>query len=162
MLHHLLEVARGDLEGLLEGLPDAAVGLADQAAQLREGGLEILALALELVDVLDRLLVLVLGQRVHGADALAPALEPLEARLDLDPLLLGQRALILDLAAEALRDARQLSRRRGLTVADLGHTHLLLRQRLGGLAQPRLKLVFGLGQSAKLGRLLLSNRLVGL
>ena len=44
VLHDLLEVLRGRLEGLLERLADAPVGLLDQALELRQRGLEVLAL----------------------------------------------------------------------------------------------------------------------
>ena len=86
-LDHVLEVARGRLERLLEALADPAVGLADQAPQLGERLLQVLALRLELLDVRERLLVLALGERVHRAEPLAAALQPLEPCLELVPLL---------------------------------------------------------------------------
>ena len=75
----LLEVLGGGLERLLEGLLDAAVGVPDQAGQLAQRGLQVLALALELLDVLQRLLVLLLRERVDRAELLAAALQALDA-----------------------------------------------------------------------------------
>ena len=83
---HLLEVARGRLEHLLEALADLAVGVGDQLVQLAQRGLEVVALALELLDVGERLLVFGLGERVDRAELLAPAgqaLEPAAERLAL-------------------------------------------------------------------------------
>ena len=103
----LLEVRGRRGEGLLEGLLDAAVGVADQALELAQRGLEVLALAFELLDVLERLLVLLLRERVDRAELLAAALEALDAggervalavgerlgrRLGREPELLGERA----------------------------------------------------------------------
>ena len=76
----VLEVLRRGLEGLLERLADAAVGLLDQPLELRERALEVVALRLELLDVRDGLLVLPLGERVHRAELLAAAHQPLHAR----------------------------------------------------------------------------------
>jgi hypothetical protein len=76
--HDVLEVARGGLEGLLEALADAAVGLLDEALELGQGGLEVGALRLELLDVLDGLLVLLLGERVDRSELLAAAGEAVD------------------------------------------------------------------------------------
>src|SRR3712207_7627339 len=46
---------------------------------LFRSGLEVLALGLELLDVRERVLVLLLGQRVDRAELLAPALQALDA-----------------------------------------------------------------------------------
>ena len=73
VLDDVLEVPRGGVEGLLERLADAAVGLLDEALQLGERALEVGALGLELLDVRDRLVVLLLGERVHRAELLAAA-----------------------------------------------------------------------------------------
>ena len=81
LVDDLLEVARGRLEGLLEGLADAPVGLGDQRAELAQRGLEVPALGLELLDVGERLRVLVLGQRVDRAELLAAPRQPLDLRL---------------------------------------------------------------------------------
>ncbi len=74
----MLEVPRGGLERLLEALADLAVGVGDQLVQLAQRGLEIVALALELLDVRERLLVFGLGERVDRAELLAAAAQPLE------------------------------------------------------------------------------------
>src|SRR6201999_3996433 len=58
---HLLEVGRGCLEGLLEGALDLRVDVADQRLQLAHAPLGVLALGLQRLDVLARLLVLALG-----------------------------------------------------------------------------------------------------
>ena len=75
----LLEVRGRRGEGLLEGLLDAAVRVADQALELAQRGLEVLALAFELLDVLERLLVLLLRERVDRAELVAAALQALDA-----------------------------------------------------------------------------------
>ena len=76
----LLEAARRGGEGLLEGLPDLPVGVGDQLLELAQRGLEVGPLALELLDVGQRLGVLLLGQRVDRPELLAAAGEPLQAR----------------------------------------------------------------------------------
>ena len=76
----LLEVACGGLEGLLERLADLAVGVGDQLLELAQRRLEIGALALELLDVLDRLGVLLLRERVDRAELLAAPRESLDPR----------------------------------------------------------------------------------
>jgi hypothetical protein len=90
MLHELLEVALGRLEGVLEGRLDLGVGLADQAGQLPERALEVGALCFELLDVLERLGVLALRKRVDGAELLATTRKPLELELDLIALVVGE------------------------------------------------------------------------
>ena len=72
MPDQLLEVLLRRLEGVLEGGLDLAIGVGDQALQLRQGGLEVLALLLEAGDVIQRLRVLALGEWVHRAERLAP------------------------------------------------------------------------------------------
>ena len=79
VLDDVLEVLGRRLERLLEALPDATVGLLDEALELGEGGLEVAPLGLELLDVRDRLLVLLLGEGVDGAELLAAALKALDA-----------------------------------------------------------------------------------
>jgi hypothetical protein len=69
----LLEVARRSLEGLLEGGLDPVIGLADEAAQLAQRRLEVLALRLQVLHVRLRLGVLLLGERVDRAELLAAA-----------------------------------------------------------------------------------------
>ena len=54
------KLLRGGLEGLLEGVADLAVGVADQRTQLAQRRLEVDAVRLELIDVGDRLRVLLL------------------------------------------------------------------------------------------------------
>src|SRR5207344_3205959 len=70
---HLLEASSGRLEGLLEGGRDLPVRAANQRPQLGDRLLEVLALLGELGDVLARLLVLALRQRVDRPDLLAVA-----------------------------------------------------------------------------------------
>ena len=107
---------------------DLAVGLADQALELGEGGLEVGALRLEALDVLERLLVLALGERVDGPELLAPAREALELGLDLGPLLVAERLLGgPELAAEGRAQLRQLRRGLGTAVAEVGEPDLGLR-----------------------------------
>ena len=60
---------------------DLAIGLADQLRELVQRLLEVLALRLELGDVVLRLLVLALGERVDGTELLAAADQPLDRRL---------------------------------------------------------------------------------
>jgi hypothetical protein len=79
VLDDVLEVLGRRRERLLERLADAAVGLLDEALELGERRLEVAALGLELLDVRDRLLVLLLGERVDRAELLAPALQALDA-----------------------------------------------------------------------------------
>src|SRR5262249_30027295 len=80
-------------EGLLESLLDPPVGVLDQALELAQRGLEILALRLELLDVLERLLVLGLRERVHRAELLAAALQALELLVQVVTLSLVKRGL---------------------------------------------------------------------
>ena len=94
---------------------DLAVGVADHGAQLAQRGLEVGAAALELLDVRERLGVLVLRERVDGPELLAPALQALDAR-DQRLLLLGVERLgvLRDVRLgqlEALGDGAQLERR---------------------------------------------------
>ena len=105
----LLEVLGGGGEGLLEGLLDPPVGVADQPAQLAQRVLEVLALGLELLDVRERLLVLVLRERVDRAELLAAALQALDAALQLGALGVGERlGGGLGLQAQPLGEAAEL------------------------------------------------------
>ena len=83
----LFEVARGRLEGLLEGLLDLAIGVADDRAQLAQSRLQVGATPLHLLDVLDRLGVLLLRERVDRPELFAPAGQPLDARAQRGDLL---------------------------------------------------------------------------
>ena len=155
MLDDFLEVARRRLEGLLEALPDLAVGLPDQPLQLREGGLEVLALRFELLDVGNGLLVLLGGERIDRTELLAPALEALDARAQGLALLLRQRLLGgLRLEAQPLRQLPQLALGLGGRVAHLLRRHLGGRDRLAGLAQAtlELRLLVGAGAQLRAGR----------
>ena len=141
LLGDLLEVARGGLEGLLERLADAPVGVADQALELAHRGLEVLALGLQLLDVGDRLLVLALGERVDRAELLAAAAQALDPRLevgarDVVQLLLGRRGL----EPELLGQPAQLAPGVGRAVARLLRAHLAARDLLAALLQPALDL----------------------
>ena len=140
VLHDLLEVLRGGLEGLLEALADAPVGLGDQALELRHRRLEVAALLLELLDVRDRLLVLLLGKRVDGPELLAAAVEPVQARGR------APRAPRRAAARERARRggpgrsrARQLALDLGGAVAHLLGRDLGAGDRLAGVAQPALQ-----------------------
>ena len=75
---------------------------------------------LELLDVLDRLGVLLLGERVDGAELLAPARQPLDPRGEVGLLRLGQRLLGgLGLEAELGGEPPQLRPRLGAGVTGL-------------------------------------------
>src|SRR5215207_1777872 len=116
----LLEVLRGRRERLLERVADPLVGVADQALELAQGGLEVLALALELLDMLDRFRVLLLRERVDGPELLAPAPEPLDATLEVRALGVGQRLVGgLRLEAELRRQLLELAARVLVAVARL-------------------------------------------
>ena len=127
VLDDVLEVLRRRLEGLLERLTDPAVGLLDQALELRQRRLQVGALGLELLDVLHRLVVLLLGERVHRAELLAAAhqaLDPCEQRL---ALLVGQRVGGgLRLEPEAAGQLAQVA------LGVRGGVAHLLRRHLGG------------------------------
>src|SRR5690606_24891861 len=95
----------------------------------------------ELLDVLARLLVLALGERVHGAQRLAAARQALELTLDLLALLVAERlGDRLDLAPQRLGDTRQLHARLVAAVGEVRDLHLGLGDRLPGGAQPGLDL----------------------
>ena len=105
----LLEVLRRGGEGLLEGLLDAAVRVADQLLELPQRGLQVVALAFELLDVLERLLVLLLRERVDRAELVAAALQALDAGVQRRALVVGQRLVgRLGLQAELGRQAGEL------------------------------------------------------
>ena len=109
MADDLLEVLRRGGEGLLEGLLDAAVRVADQLLELPERGLQVVALAFELLDVLECLLVLLLRERVDRAELVAAALQALDAGEQRPTLVVGQRLLgRLGLQAELGREAGEL------------------------------------------------------
>ena len=117
------------------------VGLADEAVELLQRLLEVGPLLLELVDVLERVLVLALGQRVHRAELLAAARDPLELALDLLALLVAERLVCrADLAAEPRPDPLELARRLGAALAQVRGRDLGLGHRLARRPQPRLKL----------------------
>src|SRR5436853_4527862 len=164
MRHDVLEVPRGRLERLVEGLPDTAIRLADQAAELRHRRLEVRALGLEVLDVRDRLLVLLRRERVHRTELLAPARDPLDAALELGSALVVEALvegpdrgvggiepeLAGDRAALALRLGGRVAR---LLRADLGRGH-----GLRGLAEAGLDL----GLVARAGPQLGGRRLAAL
>ena len=135
VLDQLLEVALGGLERLLEGRVDLAVGLADQALELRERRLEVGALGLEALDVLERLLVLALGQRVDRAELLAPARRRRSSlRLDLEPLGVVERPRSRRPSSRPSvgADPLELGGRLGAAVAEVGDPDLGLGDRLAG------------------------------
>ena len=91
LLGELLEVGRSGRERLLERLADLTVGVAHEGLELAQRRLEIGALALELLDVRERLVVLGLRERVDRAELLAPAGEPLDPGLQIVDLLVRER-----------------------------------------------------------------------
>jgi hypothetical protein len=148
----LLEVLRGRGERLLERLADLAVRLADEAPELAQGGLEVRALALELLDVGQRLVVLGLGERVDGAELLPAPREPLDAAAQLlGHLRLQRGGRGLGRQAEALGELAELVPGLLVLVARLLGADLGGRQRLVGLAQRGLDLGLLAGAGAQLG-----------
>ena len=136
----------------MEGAVDLAVGLGDQACQLGERLLEVLALLGELADVRQRLLVLALGERVDRAQLLAPAPKALEAALDL--LALGvadRRRSRLQLTTEHAPKALQLGTRLLAAIAKLRRADLGVGDRIGQAPKPPLKLGL-LGRARAKGR----------
>ena len=129
VLHDVLEVLGRRLEGLLEALADAPVGLLDQALELRERRLEVGPLGLQLLDVAHRLLVLLLGQRVDRAELLAATHEALDSQAERLAFLVGQRLVRgLGLEAQPKGDLAQLALDLRRAVAhllggDLGRGH---------------------------------------
>ena len=109
--------------------------------ELGQGGLEVAALALELLHVGHGLVVLALGQRVDGTELLAAALEALDAGTQGLALVVGQ-LLIRRLGSEPeLRgELVELALGVGGGVAHLLRGHLRRRHGLAGLPQPRLQL----------------------
>ena len=95
--------------------------------QLAQRGLEVVALGLELLDVRERLVVLLLGQRVDRAELLAPAREALDARAQLLGLL-GARA---PRSAGSAGEPEPLGERAELLVGLGGLVAHLLRADLG-------------------------------
>ena len=128
----LLEVACGRRERLLEGLLDLAVGLADHPAQLAQRRLQVAALALELLDVRERLGVLLLGERVDRAELLAPAGQPLARAPAARRLLLAERLRRL----RALRSCSPPCASASAQAEPLAHA-LQLELRLAGLIAQR-------------------------
>ena len=100
----VLEVPGRRRERLLERLADLAIGLDDQLLELAQCGLEIPALVLELLDMCDRLGVLLLCERVDRPELFAAAGEALNA--------LGQGL--------AFAIGQGLARGRGLELEDRG------------------------------------------
>ena len=123
------EVVGGGGEGLLETLGDLAVGRADQRAQLAQRRLQVAALGLELLDALERLAVLLRGQRVDRTERLAPArqaLHPLaqHVALALGQLVLGGRRLEAELCGQRPQLSLGLGGMvAGLLGGDLGARH---------------------------------------
>src|SRR5439155_25880310 len=78
-------------ERRLERLADLAIGVADERAQLAQRGLEVLALAPELLDVGQGLGVLLLRERVDRTELLAAPAQALDARAQLLGGLLVER-----------------------------------------------------------------------
>jgi hypothetical protein len=108
----LLEVLRGSFVGLLEALTNPLVRVPDQALELGEGALEVLALALELLDVGDRLVVLLRCERVDRAELLAAAGEAVDTGGELGAAIVVERLLGgLRGQAKALGDLRELAGR---------------------------------------------------
>ncbi len=106
LCRELLEPAGRGREHLLESGADLAVSVGDQLLELTQRGLEIGALALELLHVLYRLGVFLLGQRVDGSELLAPTGEALQPSVEALALLGGElsgRGLGFEL--EPLREA---------------------------------------------------------
>src|SRR4051812_27318891 len=130
LCRHLLEVARGGREGLLERVADALVRVPDQGLELAQRGLEVLALALELLDVRDRLGVFLLGERVDRPELLATPAQPLDPTLELRALVREQRLVArLRIEPELLGHGRELARALGRPIAcllrpDLAAGHL--------------------------------------
>ena len=93
--------------------------------QLAQRALKVLALDLELLDVLHGLLVLAGGQRVHRAQLLAAAGQALDPALEVDALLGLQRLLGgLGLQAQAAGDLGQRALHVGGPVAGALRGHL--------------------------------------
>src|SRR5207248_8532723 len=78
----LAEVLGCRLEGFLKAALDLAIGVGDHRPKLAHRVLEVFPPALHLLDVGDRLGVLLLGQWIDRAELLAPALQTLEPRAD--------------------------------------------------------------------------------
>src|SRR5829696_5132252 len=158
----LLEVLRGRRERLLERVADPLVGVANQALELAQSGLEVLALALELLDMLDRFRVLLLRERVDGPELLAPAPEPLDATLEVRALGVGQRLVGgLRLEAELRRQLLELAARVLVAVARLLRPDFAAGDVLAARLQARLDLDLLLRARAQLGGEALAGVAVG-
>ena len=163
VLDDVLEVPRGGVEGLLERLADAAVGLLDEALELGERALEVGALGLELLDVRDGLVVLLLRERVHGAELLAAAHQPLDPLGERLALLVGQRlGGGLRLEPQAAGEVVQLALRVGGGVAHLLRGHLGAGHGLARVLQPPVDLGLLLGARLQRGGGLLAGGGAGL
>src|SRR5262249_14341469 len=136
LLGELLEVLRRRRERLLERLADLAVGVADQAVQLAQRRFEGGAPALQLLDVRERLLVLLLRGRVGGPELLAAAREALDPLRERGALGVRQRLRRrLRLQAERLRERAQLGAGLAGAVARLLGADLSRGDRLAVAAQ---------------------------
>ncbi len=129
---------RRRLERLLEALADLTVGVGDQLVQLSQRGVEILALALELLDVGQRLLVFGLGERVDRSELLAAAGQPLQATMERCTLLLAELGVRRPgVELEAAGQLLELTTTLLKPVPDPFEPDLALGQMLGGLVQLR-------------------------
>ncbi len=109
----------------------------------------------------DGLLVLALGERVHGPEPFATALEALQPRRELVPLLFAKTiGRGLDREPQAPCQIRKLTADGGLAVPDLGDADLFMGERLSGLAQLRLQLVLACRELTELRGHALPHRLV--
>ena len=152
-------------ERLLERLRDLAVRVSDHRTQLTQRRLQVGAPRLELLDVGERLRVLLLRERVHGTELLAPARQPLHAVLESPRVLLGQRlhtllAVLRHRQIQPLGDPAQLLGGLARLVAqalggDLRAGHLLAQG-----AQARLDLGLLLRARAQLAGYLLAGRTI--
>ena len=131
--------------------------------ELAQRGLEVLALALELLDVLERLLVLLLGERVDRAELLAAALQALDAgaqraRSASASGVLGRLGREAELARRARSSSASASCAwsRACCAADLAAGDLL-----AALLEPRVDARLLGGALAQLGGELLAGRAVG-
>ena len=136
LLGELLEVGCSGRERLLERLADLTVRVAHEGLELAQRRLEIGALALELLDVRERLVVLGLRERVDRAELLAPAGEPLDPGLQVVDLLVRERlGGRRGLEAQQACEPRELVAGVGGLVAQPLRSDLGAHQRLAVLAQ---------------------------
>ena len=117
---------------------------------------------LELLDVLDRLGVLLLGERVDGPELLAPALQALDATREVGALGVGQRlAGGLGLESEPAGQPLELRARVAVPVARLLRLHLGARDLLAAGLQACLDADLLLRAGAQLGGEALARVAVG-